>query len=305
MSFNTEYSSYRSQIDAALKGFLGQAGQYPETLRMSMEYSLFPGGKRLRPVLFMAVFDGLFGKDQKEGLAFACALEMIHTYSLIHDDLPAMDNDDYRRGNLSNHRVFGDAAAILAGDALLNLAYEIMHDNALLYPDNLLAHVKAMKLISDASGAKGMVGGQMADMELQWRASAEETLNYIYRNKTAALIEVSLTAAAELAKADEDEIKALSSFGSLIGLAFQIIDDVLDFKIEDISLECGQKCGKLTYPVVYGVEGSKNIAQTLIDKALAELDLFGERAKFLSEIAHFLADRSELGDACGYNKTSI
>lgn len=305
MSFNTEYSSYRSQIDAALKVILGQASQYPETLRMSIEYSLFPGGKRLRPVLFMAVFDGLFGKEKKEGLAFACALEMIHTYSLIHDDLPAMDNDDYRRGKLANHKVFGDAAAILAGDALLNLAYEIMLENTLMYPDNLSSHVKAMKLISYASGARGMVGGQMADIELQWKASTEDTLNLIYRNKTAALIEVSLTAAATLAKANENELRALGSFGGLTGFAFQIIDDILDFKSEDVNLECGQKCGKLTYPVVHGLEGSKNRAQALFDKALVELDIFGERALFLRQIAHFLAGRSEQGDGCGYNKTSI
>jgi geranylgeranyl diphosphate synthase type II len=293
MSFNAEYSSYKSQIDTALRGFLGQAGKYPEALRMSMEYSLFPGGKRLRPVLYMAVFDGIFGKDQQEGLALACALEMIHTYSLIHDDLPAMDNDDYRRGNLTNHRVFGDATAILTGDALLNLSYEIMLENALLYPDNLPAHVRAMKLISNASGANGMVGGQMADIELQWKTSAEDTLDFICRNKTAALIEVSLTAAAALANANDNELKALSSFGNSIGLAFQIIDDVLDFNSEAVEPECGQKCGKLTYPVVYGLNGSKEKAKSLIDNALAELEIFGHKAKFLREIAHFLAGRSE------------
>lgn len=293
MSFNNEYASYKSQIDAALKGFLGQAGQYPETLRMSMEYSLFPGGKRLRPVLFMSSFEGIFGKNQKEGLPFACALEMIHTYSLIHDDLPAMDNDAYRRGKLTNHRVFGEAAAILTGDALLNLAYEVMLANALEYPDNLSAHTEAMKIISCASGAKGMVGGQMADIEMLWRDSAEATLDYIYQNKTAALIEVSLTAAAVLANVNENELKALGSFGNSIGLAFQIIDDVLDFKSEDVILECGQKCGKLTYPMVYGIEGSKNKAQSMIDNALAKLDVFGKRALFLRQFAYFLAKRSE------------
>lgn len=293
MNFNAEYSSYKAQIDAALKDFLGHAGQYPETLRMSMEYSLFPGGKRLRPVLFMAAFDGLFGKDQKEGLAFACALEMIHTYSLIHDDLPAMDNDNYRRGILTSHRVFGDATAILSGDALLNSAYEIMLENALMYPDNLSAHVKAIKLIADASGIKGMVGGQMADIELQWKASSEDSLNYIYRNKTAALIKVSLTAAATLAKANENELRSLGLFGDFIGLAFQIIDDVLDFKSEDLAVECGQKCSKFTYPVVYGLEGSKNKAQGLLDKALQELDVFGKRALFLRQIAHYLVGRRE------------
>lgn len=305
MSFNTKYSSYRTLIDTALKEYLGQACHYPETLKMSIEYSLFPGGKRLRPVLFLAAFNDLFDKDKKEGLASACALEMIHTYSLIHDDLPAMDNDDYRRGKLTNHRVFGEAAAILAGDALLNLAYEIMLENAFKYAANVSAHVKAMKLISYASGAKGMVAGQMADIELQWKTSAEDTLDFICRNKTAALIEVSLTAAAALANANDNELKALSSFGNSIGLAFQIIDDVSDFKIEDIKLECGQNCGKLTYPSVYGVEGSKDMALSLIGKALAELDIFGERAKFLREIAHFITDRSESGEASGYNKTSI
>lgn len=293
MSFNTEYTSYKSQIDAALKGCLGQAVQYPKTLRMSIEYSLFPGGKRLRPILFMSSFVGLFGGEQKVGLPFACAIEMLHTYSLIHDDLPAMDDDDYRRGNLTNHKVFGEAAAILAGDALLNLAYEMMLENALNYPDNLSAHIKAMKLIADAAGAKGMVGGQMADIEMQWKASAEDTLDYIHLNKTAALIKASLTAAAVLKNANENELKAIGSFGNSIGLVFQIIDDVLDFKSEDAVLECGQKCGKLTYPIVYGLEGSKNKAQSMIGDALANLDIFGERASFLRQIALFLAGRSE------------
>jgi len=293
MSFNTEYLSYKSQIDAALKGCLGQAVQYPKTLRMAIEYSLFPGGKRLRPILFMSSFVGLFNGDQKAGLPFACAIEMLHTYSLIHDDLPAMDDDDYRRGNLTNHKVFGEAAAILAGDALLNLAYEIMLENALNYPDNLSAHIKAMKLIADAAGAKGMIGGQMADIEMQWKTSAEDTLEYIHKNKTAALIEASLTAAAVLTNANENELNALGSFGNSIGLAFQIIDDVLDFKSEDNILECGQKCGKLTYPIVYGLEGSKNKAQSMVGNALANLDIFGERASFLRQIALFLAGRSE------------
>jgi len=293
MSYNNTYSSYVSQIDSALKDVLGQSDRYSETLRMSMEYSLFSGGKRIRPVLFMASFGGLFGKDQAEGLSMACALELIHTYSLVHDDLPVIDNDDYRRGKLTSHRVFGDAAAILTGDAMLNLAYEIMLENAIKYQDNLSAHVRAMKLIADAAGIKGMVGGQMADIESHWKAVTRDTLHYIYQNKTAALIEVSLTAAATLAKAKETELKALGSFGSLVGLAFQIIDDVLDFKNEELNPVCGQSCSKLSYPIIYGVEGSQKKAQVLIDKAVKELDIFKERAFFLRQLAHFLACRTE------------
>jgi len=293
MNFKTEISLYKRQIDTALRDCLGQTEDFPETLRMSIEYSLFSGGKRLRPVLFMSAFEGLFGRDPKEGLPYACALEMIHTYSLIHDDLPAMDNDDYRRGKLTSHKVFGEAAAILTGDALLNMAYEVMLENAFKYPDDLATHLKAMKLIARASGLKGMISGQIADIELIWKTSAEETLEYIHKKKTAALIEVSLSAAAALAKASEDEFKALSSFGNLIGLAFQVIDDVLDFKAEDEVVECGQGCAKLTYPIVYGLEGSKNKAQDYINKAISDLDLFGNKALFLKSLAQYLAKRQE------------
>lgn len=298
MNYKSQHALYKTKIDEALKELVESIAVHSKELRMSMDYSLFPGGKRLRPLLFLAVYSGLYGKDEKEGLPLACAIELIHTYSLIHDDLPSMDDDDYRRGKLTNHKVFGESTAILTGDALLNLSYEIMLDNARQHPENVSSHLEAISDIARASGIKGMIGGQLADLNLQWKTNAKDTLDFICKGKTAALIQTSIVSAAILAKASKAEIRALARFGELIGMAFQIIDDVLDFDSESLNVECGQDCGKLTYPIVYGIEGSKEMAKNLIDEALRELEIFdidkyNEGYIFLSQTAVLLSGRTE------------
>jgi len=298
MNYKSQHALYKAKIDEALKELVESIAVHSKELRMSMDYSLFPGGKRLRPLLFLAVYSGLYGKDEKEGLPLACAIELIHTYSLIHDDLPSMDDDDYRRGKLTNHKVFGESTAILTGDALLNLSYEIMLDNARQHPENVSSHLEAISDIARASGIKGMIGGQLADLNLQWKTNAKDTLDFICKGKTAALIQTSIVSAAILAKASKAEIRALARFGELIGMAFQIIDDVLDFDSESLNVECGQDCGKLTYPIVYGIEGSKEMAKNLIDEALRELEIFdidkyNEGYIFLSQTAVLLSGRTE------------
>jgi len=291
MEFSTAYRIYKAQIEAFLRKISRQRSNYPATLKMAMEYSLLSGGKRLRPVLFISTFDRLFTGNMKEGLPMACAIEMIHTYSLMHDDLPCMDNDDYRRGKPTSHRVFGEGIAVLAGDALLNMAYEVLIENALKFPDNLKQHLKAISMIAHAAGANGMVGGQVADLQSLVESSNEEVINYIHTNKTAALIEVSLTAPAVLAGASEKELKAVGAYGKAIGMAFQITDDVLDHGKEDLSNECGNCCGKATYPSIFGVDESVKKAGTFIGQALNDITIFGEKGRFLEQIAGFVGKR--------------
>ncbi|MDE2290933.1 MAG: polyprenyl synthetase family protein [Elusimicrobia bacterium] len=275
----------------------------PPTLRRSMLYSLTAGGKRLRPALVLEAA-ACCGLERRRAALTACALEMIHTYSLIHDDLPAMDDDDLRRGKPTNHKVFGEAAAILAGDALLTLAFELAADNAaaLRLPGRDAAEL--VRVIAAGAGWRGMVGGQMADLESESvkaaellngrRAWARRRLEYVHVHKTAALITASLEAGAVLARASSARRRALRDYGRSVGLAFQIADDVLDRVGDKAKLgKSGSDLAndKLTYPRLYGIEGSRRQAERLVARAHADLAPFGVRAGALHDLADYVVSR--------------
>lgn len=282
----------RDLIDSFLRGYFAEAVR-PEVLTESMFYSLSAGGKRIRPVLCMAAYEACGGRAE-DIVGYASAIEMIHTYSLIHDDLPCMDDDDLRRGKPTNHKVYGEAIAILAGDALLTEAFSILSvPRPPVTPDRLLSVIAE---ISTASGMRGMVGGQVQDMLSENSGPDEETLRFIHMKKTAALLSASVTSGALLFGPDSDRLSAVSEYGLKIGLAFQVIDDILDIEGETEVLGkpkgSDEKKRKLTYPRVYGLAGSKAMAGDLIKEALAPLSDFSSEADPLREIAGFLLNRT-------------
>lgn len=260
----------------------------------AMNYSLLSGGKRLRPVLLLASYE-LFKETEYEALPFACAMEMIHTYSLIHDDLPAMDNDDYRRGRLSNHKKYGEAAAILAGDGLLNKSFEIGLEAALNTTIDLEASVKALSVIANSSGSNGMIGGQVVDMFGHDKIKSIEDLKYMYSLKTGAIIKSSITAGAILGKATNEQLIALESYAEKIGLAFQIEDDILD--VTSTLEKLGKKTGsdilndKITYLSFVSLEDSQKEVENLTKEAIECLNIFGDNAVYLIELAKYLTNR--------------
>ncbi|HZJ83504.1 MAG TPA: farnesyl diphosphate synthase [Clostridia bacterium] len=292
--FNSEYEKLTIRINRYLHSTLEGMDRYPKIIYESIEHSLLSGGKRLRPILLLASHSLLGGKLD-ESLALAGGLEMIHTYSLIHDDLPAMDNDDYRRGRPTNHKVFGEGMAILGGDALLNLAYETMLDNALLYPNRLQNHINAINTIARAAGIRGMVGGQVVDLEYEGKEIDEETLEYIHYHKTGSLIMASLKASIMLENPCEDKAKALMEYGRCLGLAFQIIDDVLDvvgnYKVMGKKTGRDSDNNKSTYVNKYGLEKSRSIAKDLKDQAQEQLNNFGQEGDFLKQLAESIINR--------------
>lgn len=267
---------------------------YTVKLTEGMRYSLFAGGKRLRPALVYASY-GIFSDDYDYVTPFAAAIEVIHTYSLIHDDLPAMDNDDMRRGKPSNHIAFGEAEAILAGDALLTKAFEIMSDYTVSpnIPDNI--RVNAVYKLALAAGDLGMVGGQYADIAAEGRKATSELVEFIHKNKTAALIECAVYLGGIAGGADDKQIEQLISFGRYAGLAFQVIDDILDITLSSETLgkniQKDINSHKATYPAVYSLEGAKNKAEQYIDKACKSLESFGDKADTLLSIAEFIMER--------------
>jgi len=263
----------------------------PITIHQAMRYSVFAGGKRIRPILCMEAAR-MFSQDQGGAVQVGCALEFIHTYSLIHDDLPALDNDDLRRGKPTNHKVFGEAMAILAGDALLTLAFHTLA----LAPVEPQRRLTILAMIAEAAGTdRGMIGGQVADLEAAGKASDKGILEYIHRSKTAALIRASIVAGAIAGGADRGDVTRLLTFGENIGWAFQVVDDILD--VEESSEALGKTAGKdqaqkkATYPALHGLEVSRDIAADLEAKALNELELYGERAGRLRQLAKFLVAR--------------
>jgi geranylgeranyl diphosphate synthase, type II len=283
----------RALVEEALERVLPPETAPPPTLHRAMRYSVRAGGKRLRPILVIAGAEAV-GGTAEQVMETACALELIHTYSLIHDDLPAMDNDDYRRGMLTNHKVFGEAIAILAGDALLTLAFKLIALNGARTGD---ARVIASLVtgIADAAGTDGMVGGQVVDIESEGKAVTAETVDYIHSHKTAALIRASLCAGATLARATAAELAAISACGEPLGLAFQIVDDILD--IEGSTEELGKTAGKdeqqrkATYPAFHGIEASRVTARGLVDRAKHALTPLGARAEPIRALADFIVDR--------------
>ncbi len=267
---------------------------YPDKIYESMRYSLLAGGKRLRPILCLATCE-MTGGTIEMAMPTACALEMIHTMSLIHDDLPAMDNDDYRRGKLTNHKVYGEDVAILAGDGLLAYAFEYVATNTKNVPTERLLQVVAR--LARAVGAAGLVGGQVVDLESEGKPDISlETLNFIHNHKTAALLEACVACGGVLTGVSSEDLQRLSGYAQNIGLAFQIVDDILDITAtqEQLGKTAGkdQKAQKVTYPKLWGLEESRTKAQQLIEAACAELDSFGEAAKPLIAIAQFIISRN-------------
>lgn len=288
----TYLAERQAQVEAALDRSLPVV--HPEKIYEAMRYSLLAGGKRLRPILCLATCE-LTGGTIEMALPTACALEMIHTMSLIHDDLPAMDNDDYRRGKLTNHKVFGEDVAILAGDGLLAYAFEhVAIETKGVAAENLL---KVVAMLGRAVGAAGLVGGQVVDLECEGKADVSlETLNFIHNHKTAALLEAAVTSGAVLAGAPETDLQRLRRYAQNIGLAFQIVDDILD--ITSTQAELGKTAGKdvtaqkATYPSIWGLEESRCQAKKLVNEAKAELAPFGDRAIALLALADFITART-------------
>ncbi|MGB8582487.1 MAG: polyprenyl synthetase family protein [Candidatus Sulfotelmatobacter sp.] len=284
----------RTRTDAALDRLIPLETQDPVSIHKAMRHSVFAGGKRLRPVLCMEAGRMIAGSLPEKIEELGAALEMLHTYSLIHDDLPALDNDDLRRGRPTCHKVFGDAIAILAGDALQTQAYEVL--SRLECPAE--ARVRIIEEIARGTGTlNGMIGGQVVDLEAEHMQPTAEMLEYIHRSKTAALITASLVSGGIYAGAKNSDVKKLRAFGQSIGLAFQIVDDVLD--VTQSSEQLGKTAGKdtaaqkATYPALFGIEESVRKADALVASALAELDGFGERAENLKELAQYLVQRKK------------
>jgi geranylgeranyl diphosphate synthase type II len=287
-----EYLARQQQtVDAELDRLVPPENTPPETIHRAMRYSLFAGGKRIRPILCMEAAAAV--SDRVDGVAAAaCSLELIHTYSLIHDDLPALDNDDYRRGKLTNHKVFGDAMAILAGDALLTLAFQVLA--GLDVPAERRAKLVA-ELSAAAGTVGGMIGGQVADLEGEGKPPNAELLENIHRAKTGALLRASLRIGAMYAGANDEQYAALSCYGEHVGLAFQIVDDILD--VEESSEALGKTAGKdaaqhkITFPAVYGLDASHRMAEAECARAHEVLAPFGDRAVRLHELADMIVHR--------------
>jgi geranylgeranyl diphosphate synthase type II len=282
-------------IEKALDKWLPGVNVLPHSLHQSMRYSIFAGGKRLRPILMVAASEAVGGSAQQV-LHAACALEMIHTYSLIHDDLPAMDNDDFRRGRPTNHKVYGDAVAILAGDALLTEAFRLLADdkaNQAFQPTTVL---RVIELVACFAGSRGMVGGQVVDMESEGKNIDFPTLEYIHTHKTGGLILAAVQVGALLGGGDEKQLAALTRFGGAVGLAFQIADDILDIVGDQTELGknvgSDQARGKATYPSILGLAESRQRASELSNIAVESLDSLGDAAEPLRSLARYIVDRT-------------
>jgi geranylgeranyl diphosphate synthase type II len=281
----------RIAVDASLDRLMPTETTQPPSIHAAMRYSVFAGGKRIRPILCLETAR-IFDANVAPAHYPACAIEFIHTYSLIHDDLPALDNDDLRRGKPTSHKKFGEAAAILAGDALLTLAFETIAAT----PVDANRRVAMLTEISTAAGTiNGMVGGQVADLEAEGKRVTPDALEYIHRSKTAALIRASISSGALCAGATPEDVTRLRNFGESLGLLFQVTDDILD--VEESSAALGKTAGKdiaqqkATYPAVHGLERAHQIATELSAKAIAELKPYAARASRLREIAEYLVQR--------------
>lgn len=291
MKLKEYFSLHKSIVEAKLESYVESQAEIP-IIYEAMKYSLLAGGKRLRPIMAIMACE-LFDGNINEVMSFACSIEMIHTYSLIHDDLPPMDNDDYRRGKLTNHKVFGEGFAILAGDALLNKAFEIIHQALINNPKH--ENIKAAAYISKASGTQGMIGGQCIDLYYENKAINLDILNAMHDKKTGAMIRAPLVAGALIAGAKEEDVQRLEKFGQLIGLAFQISDDILD--VEGSTEKLGKKTGsdannnKSTFVSYYGIDKSKEMAKDIIQEAQNIIDVYGNKGLLLKELSNYIIER--------------
>jgi geranylgeranyl diphosphate synthase type II len=291
MQLRSYLTSRQKTIDRALDRYLPKENVKPATIHKAMRYSLFAGGKRLRPILCLAAAETCGGKIDN-ALPLACALECIHTYSLVHDDLPSMDNDDFRRGRPTCHKVFGDGIAVLAGDALLTSAFEIV-SHAKTPPRYDMSIL--LREIAVAAGSQKLIAGQVADLEAEGQKATRERVRYIHENKTAAILTISVRLGAMSANANPKQLASITGFGRALGLAFQIIDDILD--VTQTSEKLGKSAGKdiaakkATYPAVIGVEKSRAEARRVTLQAHKALSIFGKKAEVLHELSNYLLER--------------
>jgi geranylgeranyl diphosphate synthase, type II len=291
MDVKAYLKSRQKRIDRALNKYLPKATTKPATIHQAMRYSLFAGGKRLRPILCLAAAETCGGKIDN-AMPLACAVECIHTYSLVHDDLPSMDNDDFRRGRATCHKIFGDGIAVLAGDALLTIAFEIV---ASAKPGPRFGLSVLLTEIAVAAGSQKLIAGQVADLEAEGKRTTREELRYIHENKTAAILTTTVRLGAMSANATANQMKAITRFGRALGLAFQIIDDILD--VTQTSEKLGKSAGKditarkATYPAVIGLERSRAEARRLTRQAHSALSIFDDNAEALHALANYLLER--------------
>lgn len=293
MDLKQEMKERCAYIEAALEKSVPEQKEFPPVIFEAMRYSLLAGGKRLRPMMVLAACEAVGGKKE-DALPFACALEMIHTYSLIHDDLPAMDNDDYRRGRLTNHKVFGEDMAILAGDGLLHHAMETMADACLKNPTPQTTG--AMKAIAHGAGIFGMLTGQVVDVHFEGKPLDKETLDFIHLHKTAAMIRGALESGAIIGGADKETAEQFGLAGEKIGVAFQILDDILDVTstMEELGkpIHSDEKNHKTTYVTLYGIEKSREIAAKLSEEAMDIWKKQGDSCAFLAALTEYLTTRT-------------
>lgn len=293
MNLKLEMKEKCAYIEAALERAVPEQREFPPVIFEAMRYSLLAGGKRLRPMMLLAACEAVGGKKE-DALPFACALEMIHTYSLIHDDLPAMDNDDFRRGRLTNHKVYGEDMAILAGDALLHHAMETMSDACMKNPTPQA--IGAMKAIAHGAGINGMLMGQVVDVFMEGKPLNQDTLDFIHLHKTAAMIRGALEAGAVCGGADAKTVAQFAKAGEKIGVAFQILDDILDVTstLEELGkpIHSDEKNQKTTYVTLFGIEKSREIAAKLSEEAIAIWEEQGESCAFLLELTKYLLTRT-------------
>ena len=295
MDFKKKLKQYQELINEELSKYIETRKCPEEMLNRSMEYSLMAGGKRLRPILVIATYQ-IFKKDIQECMSFAVAIEMVHNFSLIHDDLPGIDNDDFRHGKPTNHKQFNEATAILAGDGLLNYAYRVISkDLKNSKKDDLAKKIKTFQEFSDA--VDKMIMGEFVDTDVEGKQISEETLEYIHKNKTGALLTLCVRMGAILSEASQEDLNRLTSYAEKIGLAFQIKDDILSEEGDEKVL--GKPVGndkileKCTYVSKYGLEGAKKKLEELTKDAIEELKVYNEKAEFLIELAQYIKERNK------------
>ncbi len=294
MNLKTYLKSRQKQIDRALDQYLPNESTRPATIHRAMRYSLFAGGKRLRPILCLAAAEACGGRIDK-ALPLACAIECIHTYSLVHDDLPSMDNDDFRRGRPTCHKVFGEGMGVLTGDALLTIAFEILSRTK---PTRRYDMSMLLREVAVAAGSEKLIAGQVADLEAEGKNADRGQLRYIHENKTAAILATSVRLGAMSANANSKQLGAITKFGRALGLAFQVIDDILD--VTQTSEKLGKSAGKdiaarkATYPAVIGLQESRAEAKRLTRRAHEALSIFGSKGEALHALANYLLEREYL-----------